>query len=204
MANHGGAWPREMEISVSIHPHRLLELLWAREAYGLRTTSSIPSLVSTPDALDPVTDSRARGLVWDELWDENLRCEAEGIPAGFAEELNRAETTQARAALLGTIQSQRWNDLNTDIPIGVPFDEWLRDQKAAALAERDQKFEESPERMATDALIDAWQAGLSRIITLPCRGNYSLPVRGTTLLVTDTTRADPDCYATALRAFAVG
>jgi len=61
--------------------------------------------------------------------------------------------------------------------------------------------EDEPERRSLEALIPARRAGLSRVVTIPCRGEHTRMVERSALLVSDGTRDDPERYAAALRAF---
>ncbi|GAB3617589.1 hypothetical protein GCM10027416_21460 [Okibacterium endophyticum] len=65
---------------------------------------------------------------------------------------------------------------------------------------RPRSLEDSPEHRSLDSLIPAWEAGLSKIITIPCRGEYTRVV-GDSALLTEVTRNDPDRYAVALGTF---
>ena len=51
------------------------------------------------------------------------------------------------------------------------------------------------------ALVPAWEAGLMRIVTIPCRGEHTRVIGDSALLVTDATRADPELYSAALASF---
>ena len=62
-------------------------------------------------------------------------------------------------------------------------------------------LEEEPERMSLDALIPAWQAGLTKIVTIPCRVSYTHRIGERALLMTEGTRNDPNRYAAALDQF---
>jgi len=50
-------------------------------------------------------------------------------------------------------------------------------------------------------LIPAWQAGLSKTITIPYQGSYTRVIGQHTLLVTDETREDHRRYSEALKQF---
>jgi hypothetical protein len=58
--------------------------------------------------------------------------------------------------------------------------------------------EEGPERLALDALVPAWRAGLTKIVEIPCRGTFTRILGPRSILVTAETRADPDRYREAL------
>ena len=63
-------------------------------------------------------------------------------------------------------------------------------------------LENSPERRDLEALIPAWRAGLTKVVTIPCRGDHTRRVGDNALLVTDETRADSERDRRALAAFA--
>jgi hypothetical protein len=68
-------------------------------------------------------------------------------------------------------------------------------------ASRRDVLENSPEHRDLGAMVPAWRAGLSKILTIPCPGGYTRKLNANVLLVTDTTRADSDRYRDALRSF---
>ena len=47
-------------------------------------------------------------------------------------------------------------------------------------------------------LIAAWRVGLTKIVTIPCHGEYTRTIGEHTLLVTDATRDDADMFSAAL------
>ena len=55
-----------------------------------------------------------------------------------------------------------------------------------------QPLDESPERISTKALAQAWERGMTKVITIPCDGVFSQKVGNNALLITDETRHDPD------------
>lgn len=60
---------------------------------------------------------------------------------------------------------------------------------------------ESPEHRDLDALIRAWRTGLTKVVTIPCRGEFSRKITDNALLMTDATRADSSAYQRALSSF---
>ena len=60
---------------------------------------------------------------------------------------------------------------------------------------------EPPEHRDLDALIRAWRAGLTIVVTIPCQGEFSRKITDNALLMTDTTRADSSTYQRALNSF---
>jgi len=59
-----------------------------------------------------------------------------------------------------------------------------------------------PEHRDLDALITAWQAGLTKIVTIPCQRDFHRRISPTAMLMTDAERADSAAYRRALNAFA--
>jgi hypothetical protein len=63
-------------------------------------------------------------------------------------------------------------------------------------------YDETPERASLDALIPAWRSGLTRLVTIPCRGEFTRRIGSAALLITEETRNDVARYTDALRSFA--
>ena len=57
------------------------------------------------------------------------------------------------------------------------------------------------DRFGDAALVAAWRAGLTRIVTIPCQGEHTRVVSGSALLMTEGTRAEHERYAAALATF---
>ena len=51
------------------------------------------------------------------------------------------------------------------------------------------------------SLVSAWEAGLTKIVIIPCEGVYARKIAPTAMLVTTTTRLDPDAFKSALANF---
>lgn len=69
------------------------------------------------------------------------------------------------------------------------------------ISSRPRALEDSPERRDLDALIPAWRAGLTRIVTIPCSEVHTQKIGPNTLLVTERTRADSESFQNALASF---
>lgn len=189
-------------ISVSLHPPRLLELLWVREAYGLRPHGAVPRLEHAPRRAYAAEDNEAWSLAWDDLWAANMKQEATGVPPGLPEKLETtAPSSPERAGLLRSLTGPTWASLFGDAAFGEEYAAWSKAQSVTVIQSRSRSLDESPERIATQSLTQAWRAGLRRVITLPCRGNFSQAIDGTALLITDAAREDPTAYSTTLRTF---
>jgi hypothetical protein len=63
------------------------------------------------------------------------------------------------------------------------------------------RLEDQPERRDLAALIPAWRAGLTTIVTIPCAGEFTLRIGENALLTTAATREDSDSYRRALSMF---
>ncbi|MEV7693597.1 hypothetical protein AB0N73_09735 [Microbacterium sp. NPDC089189] len=95
-----------------------------------------------------------------------------------------------------------WIDRFGDAAFDDRYTAWttmLFEQRQAA---RPRSTSEEPERRSLTALVPAWEAGLTRIVTIPCRGEHTRVISDSALLVTQTTRADPALYSAALTSFA--
>ncbi|MBC7401872.1 MAG: hypothetical protein H7279_01660 [Microbacteriaceae bacterium] len=78
---------------------------------------------------------------------------------------------------------------------------WNQAQFDESFRGRPRLLEEEPERVSLATLIQAWQAGLSKIVVIPCRGSYTRVIGQHALLVTAETRDDPERYTEALKQF---
>lgn len=201
MTTPSNAWPKQMEISVSVRPHRLLELLWVREAYGLHPTSDVPLLVDPPDRLDVTVDTDAWSATWDTFWAASLHREAVGVPEGFSERLSQtALSSRARSELIGSLRGPSWSETFGEHTLGEACFDWCRRQTSES-PDLLQPLEETPERISTEALTHAWEKGFTKIVTIPCRGTFFQKVDTNALLVTDETRNDADLLSTVLNNF---
>ncbi|MDR2997933.1 MAG: hypothetical protein LBU78_07430 [Microbacterium sp.] len=198
----GNPWPHDMMIRVDDDAQPLLELLWIREAYELRLTGDLPPLLcDRPDAgLEP-TDRGRWEQRWPLLWDAVLQHIATLEPEPLMDELDRTSPgSPERARLLERLAGPSVHDeFGVDAAIG--FESWREQNRAASDALRDRMLRESPEHRAVKHLVPAWRAGLTQIITIPCRGDHTRSVGPRALLITDETRADPRRFAGALDLF---
>ncbi len=113
-----------------------------------------------------------------------------------------ADGSPERAELLLQLRGPTWRDRFGDMAFDESYKSWSKRSY-----ERSRKWPhslgQSPERISLNALISAWEAGLSKIITIPCHGEYIRVIRGSTLLMTEATRSTPERYAAALRTFPI-
>lgn len=205
----GNPWPHDMSITVDDRPHNLMELLWLREAYALRIHGDDlpPLLVDTPAAVqDPAVSAATLdewGAAWPRIWRAALaHAGRDHDPRLFDELRTTADGSPERAELLHRIAGPSWRDEFGD----AAFDHgsyagWSEQGADADLAAMPTRLEDQPERRDLSALIPAWRAGLTKIVTIPCVAEFTRRVGVNALLMTSATREDSDSYRRALGAF---
>ncbi|MDR7113059.1 hypothetical protein J2X03_002956 [Microbacterium trichothecenolyticum] len=204
----GNPWPHDMQITVEDRPQHLRELLWLREAHGLHLEGDDlpPRLAETPEPATIPVDDATRAL-WEGAWVRIWRAVAAHAAREHAPQLfDQLQGTQAgspqREALLREVVGPDWGDeFDRDVFQDPSHLDWDQASMAAFAASRPHALENSPERRDLDALIRAWRAGLTKIITIPCQGEYTRKVGPHALLMTDAARADSDGYRRALATF---
>jgi hypothetical protein len=201
----GNPWPHDMVITIQDDSTTLLDLLWIRGAWGLSPVGDDlpPLLVPTPSPETPSSDTPigAWSDAWPDIWRACLtHVGLERDPQAFERLHTSTLEPQERSALLTDLFGPSWQDRFGD----GAFTERHGDWTTARFEERTtpSRLEESPERQCLDELVPAWRAGLTTIVTIPCRGAATRRVGAHALLVTEQTRADPGTYAEALRSFA--
>lgn len=201
----GNPWPHDMVITVDDDSHQLLELLWVREAWGLRTVGDglPPKLMDAPVRAGDPGDRDAWEAEWPHVWEDVLSYVAVLVEPSMFEELTRtADGSRERAELIRRLHGPTWRERFGEAAFTDEYQAWTEARFHDRRDDRTRSVGESPERRSLDALIPAWQAGLSKVITIPCRGEHTRVIGGSTLLVTEATRKDPDRYAVALGKFA--
>jgi hypothetical protein len=205
----GEPWPHDMMLTIEDRPNALLELLWIREAYGLapRGHDLPPLLREAPAAVADAAFGADARAAWEKAWpaawhdtlahagtdrDPRIFDQLQATPVGSAE----------RAALLRRLTGPSWADaFGSDAIDGSSYRAWSENGAAAHMAALSTRLEDSPERRDLAALIPAWRAGLTIIITIPCAGEFTHRVGRNALLVTDSTRAESAAYRRALESF---
>ncbi|MFV0374641.1 hypothetical protein [Microbacterium sp.] len=201
----GTPWPHDMVISVDNDSYQVLELLWIREAWGLRPTGDglPPLLVDPPARIGDPDDRDAWEGAWPEVWEDIVSHAAVLVEPSMFEELTRtADGSKERAELIRRLHGPTWRERFGDAAFTEEYRAWAEARFRAWRDDHPRSLAESPERRSLDALIPAWRMGLSKIITIPCRGEHTRVIGGSALLMTDATRKDPDRYAAALETFA--
>lgn len=212
----GNPWPHDMVITIEDDAFPLIELLWVREAWGLRPPPGAPPrLARTPARIGEPEDRAEWETAWPVLWEGAVQHAASAPePAVFAaltsdqvasDQVGSDQVgSDERAALVRAYTGPTWPDRFGAASLGTAFDEWNRAERERrlALAAAPQGVSTSPERLALDALVVAWEAGLTRIVTIPCRGAGTRIIGDASLLITESTRRSPAEYSEALSRFA--
>ncbi|WP_166984087.1 hypothetical protein [Paramicrobacterium fandaimingii] len=197
-----------MSITVEDRPHTLLELLWVREAYELRPQSENlpPLLLDTPVTVqDSAVSAETRDeweAAWPGIWQAAVAHVGQDSDPGLFEELqNTADGSTERANHLHRIVGRNWRDNFGDSAFDDSYSIWSQRGMDAHLAAMPTQLENQPERRDLPALIPAWRAGLTKIVTIPCSGEFIRRVGENSLLTTAATRENSDSYRRALSTF---
>ena len=203
----GDPWPHDMMITVDDDPASLVELLWIREAWGLRPPhdDQPPLLVDSPGV--PTNENEALVIgdweaAWPDIWRSVLRHAGEERDPGFFDAVrSTADGSAERADLIARITGPSWRDRFGEAGLDERYQAWRSSRFEERVAMRHASFADQPERRSLDALTAAWCRGLTKIVTIPCRGEFTRTIGEHTLIVTDATRGDADTYSAALRRF---
>lgn len=204
----GNPWPHDMQMTVEDHPQHLLELLWLREAHDLHPEGDDlpPRLAEAPERaairVDDATRARWEGA-WVRIWRAVAGHAAQEHDPRLFDQLQWTQAgSPQREDLLRQIVGPNWGDeFDRDVFRDPSHLDWEQAGMTAFVASRPHALENSPERRDLDALIRAWRAGLTKIITIPCQGEYTRKLGPHALLMTDASRADSDAYRRALASF---
>lgn len=204
----GNPWPHDMVIRIEDSPHTLNELLWLREAYDLRPTGDDlpPLLVRTPAPAARDLDAATR-THWESAWTRLWR--AASAHAGREQDHDRFPRLLAippgdpdRERLLREMIGPTWRDEFGDEAFDDPsYTEHEHSTAEERAAARPHSLADNPEHRDLEALLPAWRAGLTTIVTIPCIGEYTRRLGDNALLMTVGTRADSVAYRRALASF---
>lgn len=205
----GNPWPNDMVITVDDRPSALLEMLWIREAHDLHLDGADlpPLLVDTPAAASGRDVSATERAQWEQAWPRLWQAVAEH--AGRDEDPRQFELLQQtangsleREKVLREMFGPSWRDEFGDAVFDDDsYQDWSQRGTDAHLSSMRQRMTQLPEHRNLDALIRAWRAGMTKIVTIPCEGEYSHKITSNASLMTDTTRNDSDSYERALDSF---
>lgn len=199
----GNPWPHDMAISIEDHSSPIEELLWIREAYALRPEGDVPPpLVQSPAPAGEPEDARAWESAWSQLWPAAVQHAAVIITGAQIEALMHTEdASDERLEALLALHGPSWRDRFGEAALERGYLEWSGRRFDTLTGAMRQRLPDTPEHCSLPALIAAWEAGLTRIVAIPCRGEHTRVLSGSALLVTEQTRAEPEAYTAALSTF---
>ncbi|MDQ1564797.1 MAG: hypothetical protein QOI14_1748 [Actinomycetota bacterium] len=204
----GNPWPHDMVITID-DPHELVDLLWIRETWNLRPVGEDlpPALSDKPvseqaqiESFDQVAKWQG---AWPSIWDACVKHQGLLRDEGMFDRLHQTAGGSAeRAELLRTLFGPSWREEFGAEAFTDQYDTWSQARFESESRRRGSRsVDEEPERVSLSALIAAWRGGLSKIVTIPCRGTYTRVIGRHVLLVTEETRKDPRRYSEALKQF---
>lgn len=204
----GNPWPHDMSITVEDRPHTLLELLWIREAYDLQPHGEdLPPLLSDAPAMvqDAAVSTETRDeweAAWPGIWHAAVaHAGQDSDPRLFDELHHTADGSAKRVDLLHRIVGPNWRDEFGDSAFDDSHRAWSQRGMDAHMKAMRKQLEDQPERRDLSALIPAWRAGLTKVVTIPCSGEFTRKVGENTLLTTGVTRESSESYRRALNTF---
>ena len=205
----GNPWPHDMVLTITDDDDAILELLWVREAWALQPTGvdlpPRPLQISTPAASAQQLRRHKQewNRAWSELWFAVLDhlAQARGRPR-FDALRDAALGSDERLRLLEQFRGPSWRARFGDEPFNDAYRTWQHALAGQRGTEHDVPLGQQPERQCLDAVIPAWQRGLTTIIPIPCAGTYTRTAGDHALVLTRETRADPARYREALHQFA--
>jgi hypothetical protein len=204
----GNPWPHDMALTIEDDTHTLVDLLWVREAWNLNPAGDdLPPLLSNFSAgAQHETTLTDKTSEWQEAWSAIwLAClqHAGQIrdPSVFEQLRQTANGSVERLALLEELVGPSWRDSFGDEAFTEQYQIWNQAQFETSSRRHLQSLDEEPERVSLAAVIPAWQAGMTKVVVIPCKGTYSRVIGQHALLVTAETRDDPARYGEALGLF---
>ncbi len=204
----GNPWPHDMVLTIEDDSQTLLDLLWVREACSLQPAGDdlAPLLSVTPVGAHNEAVRVGKIAEWQEawpaMWQACLQHAGQIRDATVFEQLHgTAIGSDERTFLLHEIFGPSWRDVLGDEAFTDQYLVWNQAQFEVNSHRRYQSLEGEPERVSLGALIPAWQAGLSKVVVIPCRGSFTRVIGQHTLLLTAETRDDPKRYSEALKLF---
>ncbi|MBZ4486425.1 hypothetical protein LQ938_07420 [Microbacterium sp. cx-55] len=207
----GNPWPHDMALTVDDRPQHLIEMLWIREAHALRpdVLPLLPLLSDAPQPAAVQVDDSTRSTwrdAWPRIWAEVLAHAGQNPdPAVFDRLSHTASGSPERQSLLDEIVGPSWaGEFGSDALTDPSYVSWDREGTDRYLAALTRGHDGTPERRDLDALVPAWRAGLTTVVSIPCQGQYTRRLSATALLVTEETRSDSAHYRQALTWFATG
>lgn len=204
----GNPWPHDMSLTIEDDPHALVDLLWIRQAWNLNPTGhDLPPLLSNfSTSAGAETLLSDKSADWQEAWPSMwLGClEHAGQirdPSMFEQLHQTANGSVERLDLLQKLSGPSWRTSYGDEAFTERYQTWNQAQFEMNSQRHIRSWDAEPERGTLAAVIPAWQAGMTKVVVIPCRGTYSRVIGQHALLVTAETRADNERYSEALGLF---
>ncbi|MDR7113744.1 hypothetical protein J2X03_003644 [Microbacterium trichothecenolyticum] len=199
-----------MGITIEDRAETLLELLWIREAYDLRPEAvDLPPALAVPlgrGRLDaPSAEARAEWTSgWPALWVAVVEHAGKEFDPAVHERLSQTTNgSTERLELLQEIVGPSWRGrYGPEALEQSAYREWSHATFQAKLASRPADLEGKALRRDLDAVVAAWRSGMTKIITIPCNGDYTRRVGDNALLMTEQTMTSSVSFRNALGAFA--
>jgi hypothetical protein len=204
----GNPWPHEMIITIEEDSAALLELLWIRQAWDLHPAGrDLPPILAGEFTRPPTSAVQPDRLAaWQAAWSALWRAcvDHAGLirdPALHDRIHLSAVGSPERSKMLDELVGPSWRDEFGNDALTEQYDQWLEARSGARAPSHHRSADEEPERVSLAALIPAWRAGLTKIVTIPCQGSFTRIIGAHTLLVTEETRNNTRTYSDALAAF---
>ena len=204
----GNPWPHDMTLTIEDNSNPLLELLWIREAWDLQPVGDdLPPLLSDSSVGAQIESGSLVEIAqwrdgWPVVWEACIQHASQIQDVRlFDELLTTSNGSTERLELLARIAGPYWRDTFGDFALTDRYGAWAMARCEAHSRHNSRPLEEEPERVSLAALIPAWESGLTKIVVIPCRGDYTRIIGEHSLLVTAETRDDPERYSEALARF---
>lgn len=199
-SKHLARLPHDFRLSVEDHPQPLKMLLFVRSAWSLQDgTTDLPALDPEPHPGDSsLPDSATRdewlqrwNREWQRTWDWYSMSTQDHAMPSQAEMQELSGPGQALNPAVPPFWNVEYGNEGLDT---AAFHEWDRITRPVLRPQR-----EGSRNMS--AMASAWQRGLIRIIVLPYRRNYASQTDEKQLVISRTTRQNPEQFLAALELF---
>jgi len=188
----GNPWPHEMAIHLDESPGNLVELLYIHESWHLVDDMGIPALDPIPEPGTSAAPTSETIIEWSRRWGRLWFGALEWYSGSLEDVYGLNFSLRDR---LRTRRPPFWSsEYGRDGIDEAAFTAWQRQLEP----EMDAALEMQPERLSLTALVGAWESGLHTVVTLPYAGYYARRISPTHMLVSTSTRSNPETYARAL------
>lgn len=146
----------------------------ARDDHLRRGSALPPLLVKTPEPAAGVADDVTRAEwegAWAGVWREVVEHAGREHDLRLFDRIRAtADGSPERESLLRELVGPSWSDrFDAGVFQDPSYLEWERSGIDALIAMKQGALEDDPERRDLEALVTAWRAGLTKIVTIPCR-----------------------------------